>query len=167
MTTSADETRQEEIRSLRETVGRREVCWEVFAERVAEADKPRAIGFELELSGIHTPADRKPLPGCDLCKEVFEDLKRVAVWILPQEHRASVYEIAPYEAAIRSSSRRQRRQEVSLSIRILHGHHYGDPVDRCEQRCLREMEERLKQLGACPGEWKPVSLREGSGQPGA
>ena len=69
--------------------------------------------------------------------------------------RPSVSEIDPYQPVIRASTRRRLRSEVSLSIRIHHRHHFDAPIDTCETRCLREMRERLKRLGACEGEWLP------------
>lgn len=146
----------EELRSLRELVTRREVCWDVFQEVVRFQGRNRTVGYELSLSGIHTAGAGEPMPGCRLCKEVFEDLRRVARFIIPREERPSIHEISMYDAAIRRSRERHHRPEVSLSIKILHRHGFENPIDACEQRCLREMENRLRTLGACQGEWKPV-----------
>ena len=41
--------------------------------------------------------------------------------------------------------------KVTLSIRILHRHHFEAPIDTCETRCLGEMRERLRELGAGDG----------------
>lgn len=73
---------------------------------------------------------------------------------MPKEHRASFYEIEPYRPVIRATRKRKLREEVTLSVKILHRDHYEDPIDKCETRCLVEMEERLKQIGASEGEWK-------------
>jgi hypothetical protein len=150
---------QEELSELRTLVARREVCWDVFMERIVESGKTRTIGYELMLSGIHAPASRPPFPGCELCKSVVEDLRRIALWILPEDDRASVHALEPYQPVIRRPRRRHHREEVTLSIKILHRHRYQDPLDECERRCLRDMERRLKVVGACEGEWKPPALR--------
>jgi hypothetical protein len=150
---TADEQRA--LKTLRDTVRRREVCWDVYPERVGIRGKTRTVGFEMVLSGIHTPGTGHPTPGCVLCKEAFADLERVARWIIPREERASVHQIQMYQAAIRRAAQRHHRPEVSLSLKILHRQGYEEPIDACERRCLNEMEARLKMLGACPGEWKP------------
>jgi len=119
----------------------------------------RTVGYELVLSGLHARGSHPPRPGCHLCKDVYKDLRRIAQWILPNEHRPSFYEIEPHRPAIRATRKRKLREEVTLSIRILHRDHYQDPIDDCEARCLVEMEGRLKQIRACRGEWQPQATR--------
>ena len=41
--------------------------------------------------------------------------------------------------------------KVVLPIRIEHRHNFFDPVDSCEERCLKEMREKLDALGALSG----------------
>lgn len=150
----------EQLDALRRLIAARQVCWDVFREKVGFADRGvKAVGYELVLTGVHLPGEHPPRPGCDLCKEVYDDLKRIALWILPEEHRPSVYEIEPYHAVIRSTGKRKLRSEVSLSIKILHRHHFDAPIDACETRCLVEMEKRLKSLWACEGPWVPLERR--------
>lgn len=142
--------------ALRDIARKRQVCFDAFREQVGfQVAGSRTVGYELVLSGIHAQVSHPPQPGCDLCRDVYEDLKEIAEWILPKDHRASFYEIEPYRPVIRATRKRKLREEVSLSIKILHRDHYQDPIDKCETRCLVEMEERLKQIGACESEWKP------------
>ena len=148
------------LAALRDVVQKRQVCFDSFRERVGfQHAGSRSIGYELLLSGIHSPGSHPPLPGCDLCKDVYEDLKKIAQWILPKDHRPSFYEIEPYRPIIRATRKRKLREEVTLSIRILHRDHYEDPIDTCETRCLVEMENRLTQIWACEGEWTPLATR--------
>ena len=149
------------VEELRDVVRKRQVCFDAFRERVGfQVASSRAVGYELVLSGIHAQGSHPPQPGCDLCRDVYDDLKKIAEGILPEEHRASFYEIEPYRPVIRATRKRKLRGEVSLSIKILHRDHYEDPIDKCETRCLVEMEDRLKQIGACEGEWKPNEARD-------
>lgn len=142
---------------LRDIVQKRQVCFDSFRERVAfTLAGAKAVGYELVLSGIHSRGEHPPMPGCDLCKEVYHDLRTIAEWILPDEHRPSFYRIEPYRPVIRATRKRGLRDEVGLSIKILHRDHYGDPIDKCETRCLVEMETRLEELGASHGQWKPT-----------
>lgn len=148
---------QVELQILSELGQKRQVCWDAFPERVGVRGSTRTVGYELILSGVHTRADEHPTPGCDLCKEVYRDLKRIASWILPEGDRPSVHEIQSYEPIIWRNGKRHHREEVTLSITILHRHGYEDPIDACETRCLREMESKLKELGACQADWRPLS----------
>ncbi|GMR22197.1 MAG: hypothetical protein BMS9Abin37_0530 [Acidobacteriota bacterium] len=149
-----------ELESLRRLVATRKVCWDVFREKVGFTQGGvQAVGYELVLTGIHSPGEHTPRPGCELCREIYDDLKRAALWILPKEHRPSVYEIEPYHAIIRSTGKRRMRSEVSLSIKILHRDHYQAPIDTCETRCLMEMEEGLESIWACEGAWVPLERR--------
>lgn len=147
------------VEALRRLVQLRNVCFDIFTERVGFPNGARSVGYEISLRGIHSANDHPPLPGCDLCREVYDDLKTVAKWILPREHRASVYEIDSYQPVIRATTRRKLRSEVGLSIHIRHRHHFDAPIDTCETRCLLEMRERLVQIGACEGEWRPPESR--------
>ncbi len=72
---------------------------------------------------------------------------------MPREERPSEYEIEPYRAAITYWSLHHNRPDVTLTIRILHRHGYELPVDECEDRCLKEMEQRLTEVGACRLQW--------------
>lgn len=49
---------------------------------------------------------------------------------------------------------RRNRPDFILTIKILHRRGYERPVDECEDRCWKEMEERLLELGAARFTWK-------------
>lgn len=143
-----------EVDTLRETVARYRVCWDVWPEFALVKGKRMQIGFELELSGTHEPGVEHPSPGCEHCQRVFLGLVEIADWIQPKERRLSRYEIEPYQQTLRYSQRRNSRPDVSLSLRILHREDGLQPVDPCEERCLDEMEHRLGEIGACKGSWR-------------
>ncbi len=139
---------------LQELVRRHQVCWEVWPEETMVDGRRRQIGFELELSGTHPPEVNNASPGCDHCRNVFSALLDVAEYILPsRSDRPSEYIIGGYEPSVRYSPKRGFRPDVSLTIKIVHRQGFG-PVDDCEQRCLKVMEDRLRTLGACPGVWQ-------------
>jgi S1-C subfamily serine protease len=105
--------------------------------------------------GLIRLKSKMPAPGCDHCQEVFGGLLEIAEHILPSKSdRPSEYLIGPYEHSIRYSRKRGLRPDVSLTIKIVHRQGLG-PVDECEQRCLKVMEERLVALGASQGTWLP------------
>ena len=139
----------DEFDGLKELVGRHRVSWEVWP--IYHIDRKGGkiqIGFELELSGTHHEPLELPKPGCAECVTVYNDLRRIAQWILPKEDRLSRYEIGIFDSSIHYSARRKFRGEVSLVIRIMHKGKFDDPTDDCEVRCLNEMEQKLKALGA-------------------
>ncbi len=138
---------------LKQLVTRYRVCWDVWPEYVYVASKRRQIGFELELSGTHEPNIEHPSPGCEHCRRVFLALVETAEWILPRETRPTRYDLEPYETKIHYSQVRNSRPDVSLSMKILHRQGGFDPVDACEVRCLSEMQQRLREVGACQGRW--------------
>lgn len=134
-------------------VNRYQVCWEVWPEYLMVGGKERQVGFELELTGTPEAGTEHVGPGCPACRRVYAALRAVADWILPKEDRPSRYEVGPYEQALRYSAVRALRPDVTLSVKILHRRGFDQPVDQCEVRCLEEMKQRLKQLGACERQW--------------
>lgn len=145
----------DEFAKLNELVMQHKVCWEVWPEYHMDQDgKKVQIGFELDLVGTHYHPEHAPLPGCAECVKVYDDLKQVAQWIIPKEERHSRYKIGIFDSSIHYSSRRKSRKDITLTIQILHREGFDRPVDACEVECLKEMEEKLKQLGAQKEQWK-------------
>lgn len=138
---------------LVDLVKRYQVCWEVWPESLMVGGKQQQVGFELELSGTHEPGTGHVSPGCPACRHVYSALLSIADCVLPKEERPSRYEIEPYEQALRYSAVRGNRPDVTLSVKILHRKGFDQPVDQCEMRCLDEMKQRLRQLGACERQW--------------
>ena len=137
-----------------ELVSRYRVCWDVWPEETMVDGKRQQIGFELELSGTHPPEVKNATPGCQYCHEVFSALRQIAEHILPSKSdRPSEYVISTYDPSIRYSRSRGSRPDISLTIKIVHRRGLG-PVDECEQRCLKVMEEGLADLGASKGTWQ-------------
>jgi hypothetical protein len=83
----------------------------------------------------------------------FADLRRIAEWIIPKEPHDSKYEIMPFDAALHETPARKLVPEVALSIMIEHRHNFYESINECETRCLREMEQKLKQLGVRRGRY--------------
>jgi hypothetical protein len=107
------------------------------------------VGFDLELYGTHEHGKTRLFPGCHLCEETYADLRHLAESILPSEQRPSMYEIPPFDASLHESA--EGVFEVLTAIRIEHRHGFFDPVDVCEERCLKEMCQKLTDLGVSAG----------------
>ena len=145
---------EEEFDRLQELVRRCKVCWEVWPEYHIDRDgKKIQIGFELNLIGTHGHSEKITEPGCPECMKIYEDLGRIAHWIIPKEERDNLYEIEVFDASIRYSSQRRFRPEVILTIKILHREGFDRPTDSHEVQVLKEMEEKLEKLGAHTGRY--------------
>jgi hypothetical protein len=142
-------------RKLKELVERFEVCWEVLADCYYVNKRIRQIGFQLELTGTHEEGVGQPGPGCEHCRRVWRALKAIADWIIPKEIRDSGYDVYPFDQTIQYSKARNFRPEVSLSIWIRHRSGFDHELDACEVRCLNEMTQKLGELGARKGKWRP------------
>ena len=138
---------------LKELVHRFKVCWKVWPEYTYEGDDKRQVGYELELAGTHEAGVTHPEPGCEHCEHVYSALRQIAEYIMPREERPSMYEIGPFDRSIHYWGLHSKRPDIMLTIKILHRHDYERPVDECEDRCLKEMEGRLRDLGACRLQW--------------
>lgn len=133
---------------LRAIVKGYQVSWRVYPEWVATRDDhiPQ-VGFQLQLRGVHPPGSH-PAPGCDVCQEAYAGLQEVAAWILPKEKRQSAYDMLSFDSSFHYDASPHSPAYVELIIVIRHRDNSEGPVDECEVRCLKEMQERLRELGA-------------------
>ncbi len=152
-----------DLNQLKEFVQRHKVCWKVWPEYTYVRSEKRQIGYEIELAGTHEPGVTHPEPGCEHCQHVFTALRQIAEHILPREERPSMYEIGPFDQAIRYSPEHRNRPDVMLTVKILHRHGYERPLDECEDLCLKEMEGRLQDLGACRLQWSERHAKSAEG----
>jgi hypothetical protein len=82
-------------------------------------------------------------------EETYTDLRHLAESILPNERRPSMYEIPPFDASLHESS--GGVFEILAAIRFEYRHRLFDPVDACEEGCLKEMCLKLTDLGVSTG----------------
>ena len=150
-------TEENNTKRLAELVRRFRVCWEVWPEYAFVEQERRQVGFALELYGTHEPWVEHPEAGCDECLRVFTALQTIAEGVLPQEHRPSRSDMGIYDQSIHYSPKRGNRPDVVLPIRITHREGFERPVDECERLCLKEIEQRLRELGAGEGRWRPLA----------
>lgn len=139
----------ESSEELRELVAKLAVRYEVWRHVDIHEDERVKNGFDLELHGTHDHGHTQLSPGCDLCRGTYGDLRKIAESILPKEERLSIYEIPPFDSSLHT--RAGGRLEVVLTICIRHRSEYFAEVDQCEERCLREMIGKLKDLGVADG----------------
>lgn len=140
--------------ALRQFTKQHQVCWEVWPlHHVDPSTGMRAVGYQLELIGTHYKPAHTPGPGCNECQKVYRALREIAEWIMPKQERDSAYRIGIFDHAMRFSPKRGFRKDVELVITIQHRMDVTDPLDECETRCLKEMEQKLRTLGARKHHW--------------
>jgi len=140
----------EMTREIAALVEKHRVTWALFPEQHVDHETREIVkvGFEIDLMGTHDDPAKPPLPGCDECREVYRALLRIAEWSVPTEHRDSIYDLGFFDGKLRQRPATFSRQDVQLTLRILHRQGYQRPVDDCERRCLRDIEARLRSAGA-------------------
>ena len=144
----------DESSKIRELIRLHKICWEIWPEYHVDRDgKKVQIGFELDLIGTHYHPEHTPEPGCAECVKVYDDLKRVAQWIIPEEKRDCPYQIEGFDSSIHYASQRKNRKDIALTIKILHGEAFDRPMDASQIECLNEMKEKVKEVGAHEGYW--------------
>jgi hypothetical protein len=140
---------------FKELVRKHKVCWESWPEFYLDTNGRKIqIGFELDLVGTHDNPAHFPSPGCDECEKVYDALRQIALWIIPDENHLSRYDIQIFDDALRYAKIRNFRPDVTLILKILHKAEFDQPVDECEVSCLKEMEEKLRKLGASKRKWR-------------
>lgn len=142
--------------SVRDLIEMHRVCYEWSNEYEMVNGVRTATGYSLRLYGDNVEhkaddAESVLVPGCPVCRKTYNDLLCVAHWILPKEKRESVYKIEPFDSAFHFAPNRSWREEIVLTIQILHRDDITRPKDECENRCLAEMSARLKKLGVLEG----------------
>jgi hypothetical protein len=137
---------------LREWVREHKVTWELGPWKEMVGHGAVAVGFELRLLARYPP-EAHPMPGCHDCAEIYQGLREVALVTLPREHRPTLYEIEPFQAALHLRRESEWAPEVQLAVHIIHREGYLRPLDECERRCAAEIEQNLARLGVQPGRW--------------
>jgi hypothetical protein len=140
---------RETVQDLKKIIEKHTVRYEVNPHYEIASGKQVMVGFDLELYGTHEHGKTRLLPGCELCRETYTELRHLAESVLPTDRRPSMYEIPPFDSSLREASRGVF--EVKVAIRIEHSHGFFGPVDDCEERCLKEMCQKLTELGVPAG----------------
>ena len=151
------------VEQLREIVRRHRVCYEVWPECLVVKGTTTKVGFLLELNGTNADHADDVLPACVHCRRTFEDLLQIAEWIVPKDQRPSYCDVESYDNAVRETAKRAFRPEVVLGIKILHRCGFDQPVDVCEELCLKEMKQKLSELGVNDGSWSEEEIDDRTG----
>jgi hypothetical protein len=144
--------------ALQGIVLRHQVCYEVWPEWSGCGGRARRIGYCVSMCGVNVGVDCKVghhAPGCPHSGSTYDGLRKIAEWITLKEHPGCRFHIGPFERAWRIAPRqRWSRNEVIVSVKILHSHNVDSPVDESQERCLNELRASLKKLGVREGVWQ-------------
>ena len=156
---------------LRELVARCRVCYEVWPEWATVWGARTQIGYRLELCGAgehgEAQGDDRPVPGCWRCRRTYDDLRKIAEWVMPREERPSRYEVEGFDRSWHVAPKQRRsRSEIVLAVKILHRSDVNRPLDVCEQRCLGEMRAKLAELGVAEGAYREERAGAGAAPQG-
>lgn len=154
----------ESTEELRALVERYKVCWNEYPLWFAAPNQTRVkIGFEIDLWGTHDHPAHPAAAGCEQCRPVRAALEKIASAVIPADHRRTRAEILPNDPSLHMAAQRHRRKDVLLEIHLIHRNAAVDaPVDDCEEQCRREVEAKLKELGAAAGDWETGRHRAAS-----
>jgi hypothetical protein len=137
------------VEELKQAVVQYQVVWSVYPEWGPDAQwHQQKVGYDVELAGTHFQPEHPPSPGCTECTQIYDALRRIAEWILPKAECDSRYEIDDFDRRLAMSRHHGLRQDVALTIRIVHRDDYRRPIDDGEGASLAEMERNLSALGA-------------------
>lgn len=144
-------------KSIRSLIEQHQVCFESWYEYALVSDIRTHNGYALRLSGINChEGGEHSVPGCPYCRQTYADLYTIATWILPPGDRESKYVIEPFDSAFHfAPNARRRREEIVVTIQVLHRHDPDRVANECELRCLKEMRDKLKLLGVLEGHVNP------------
>jgi hypothetical protein len=137
-----------------------QVCSEVWPEYLMVGGKEEQVGFELKLSGTHASATQHTGPGCPTCRQIYSALHSLTEYVLPRRVQPSLYQVGPYEVALRYSAARGGAHlaltvkiDLTLKVKIVYLSGFDQAIDECGMRGLLEMKEDLSELGTCEYQW--------------
>jgi hypothetical protein len=151
---------------IKALVQRLQVCWDVFPAEILVKGEIRKIGFDLELYGTPECGSEHVDPGCQHCLRVESALREIADWILPRVKPSCSFDVDSEGDSLSYAPERRSRPDVVVHINILHRHEWDQPIDECEELCLREIGQVLTELGVCRGRWSDARA-ESRGSPQA
>jgi hypothetical protein len=132
--------------ALRAIVRRLQVHYDVEPELDLRGRSRVRVGVTLRLWGVHAKGTRA-LPGCAKCGELAARLREIAEFVASEAEEGTRVAIEPPARGLYASRVVPDADEIALPIRVA-PERWGVPLDGREERCLKRMRARLRQLGA-------------------
>ena len=128
----------------------RRVRFTVTSEKVIREDGPIPVGFDVRLFAWHGD-DHHDLQGCAICANLERQLQRIAELSLRAENNPTEVEIVPDYAMLYDSHDAPGTDDVALDVRLLRRGEDDRPVGTAEEKYLKQVRARLKELGLREG----------------
>jgi hypothetical protein len=148
--------------ALQAIVLRHQVSYEVWPEWSGCGGRARRIGYCISIGGVN---DQVPcvsghhVPGCPHCGSTYDDIRKIAELITLKEHTDCRFQIEPFDRAFHIAPRqRWSRNEIIVTVKILHRHNVDGPVNESQERCLNELRAELRKLGVREGVWQAPKI---------
>ena len=138
---------------IKSLVQRFRVCWEVYPLQILAKEGIRKIGFDLQLFGTPECGTEHIMPGCQHCQRAETALQEIADWIMQRESPSCTHIVSPDGASLSYAPVRANRPDVVVRVFIGHRHQWDQAADECDERCLKDIEQALTELGVCNGGW--------------
>ena len=146
------------IRHLRSIARQHKVCYEIWPVWSILEGARNQIGFELLLCGVNGHLRREggvlhAVERCQHCARSYSELQEIAEWLVPLKTPPLSYSMHPFDHALHlAPANRQRRSEIIITTAIYYQAYPNQP-DHCESECLKEVRERLHNLGIREDVW--------------
>ena len=148
--------------ALQNVVLRHEVSYEVFPEWSGCGGRARRIGYCISICGVNDQVDcvrGHHVPGCAHCGRTYDDLRKIADWITLSEQPDCRFQIESFDRAFHIAPRqRWSRNEIIVTVKILHSHNVDGPVNESQEHTLNELRAELKKLGVREGVWQAPKI---------
>jgi hypothetical protein len=138
-----------------------QVCYEVWPEWSGCGGRSRRIGYWVSLCGVNYRSDCAQghhVPGCVHCGFTYDELRKIAEWTTLPVQQDRRCEIQSFDCAWHIGQRqRSSRNEIVVTVKIPHLRNVDSPIEEVQERCLREMCSKLRELGIREGVWQSAA----------
>ena len=146
------------LETLQEVVLRHQISYEVWPEWSGCGGRARRVGYCVSLCGVNDQVDcvrGHHVPGCVHCGLTYDQIRKIAEWITLKEKPDCRFDIEHFDRAFHIAPRvRWSRNEVIVTVKILHSHNVDSLVNESQERCLNALRGQLKKLGVREGVWQ-------------
>ena len=157
---SIDEQTVSEV--LQNVVLRHQVCYEVWPEWSGCGGRVRRIGYSVSICGVNEEVEcvtGHHVPGCPHCGLTYDALRKIADWITLTEQPDCRFQIQPFDRAWHiAPKQRWSRNEIIVTVKILHSQNVDGPVNESQERSLNNLRTELKRLGVHEGVWQAATV---------
>ena len=146
---------------LRNIVLRHQVSYDVWPEWSGCGGRARRIGYCVSLCGVNDGSEcgrGHHVPGCIHCSLSYDELRKIAEWITLKVEQNCRCEIQSFDRAWHIGPRqRSSRNEIVVTVKILHLHNVDSPIEEAQEHCLKEICSKLGELGIREGVWQSAA----------